>query len=91
MTEVREADLRRLGRAIHLDVTGMGPGLYRVSGGAEPHTVQKQPEGWSCDCADAAYGCGWCKHVLAVGLANGDRKVRRALRLLIPQPERAAR
>lgn len=92
MTEVGQADLRRLARAVHLDVQGMGPGRYRVTGGAEPHSVLKQADGWGCDCADFQFAGGFCKHVVAVRLVAGDPKAIRALRLLIPQPAtRAAR
>ena len=83
----RDADLRRLARALYLDVTEMGLGRFRVSGGAEPHMLQKHSDGMSCDCVDYATRGGLCKHVLAVRLVSGDRKLLRALRLLIPYPQ----
>ena len=62
---------RRLARAVWLDVRGMGPGRYQVTGGAESHIVQKELEGWSCDCADSVFGGAfitqlriWYKHLL---------------------------
>ena len=93
MTDVRQGDLRRLARSVWLDVTGMGPGLYRVTGGTSPHEVRFTKTQRVCDCPDHTMnGNANCKHVLAVRLAKGDLKVRRALRLLIPQPAtRAAR
>ena len=83
--------LRRLAHAVWLDVRGMVPGRYQVTGGAEPHIVQKELDGWSCDCDDSVFGGGWCKHAMAVRLVHGDRNVVRALRLLIVNPEPGAR
>ena len=74
-----------------LDVTGMGPGRYRVTGGASPHEVRFTKTQRVCDCPDHTMnGNANCKHVLAVRLASGDPKAIRALRLLIPQPKRRA-
>lgn len=68
-----EVDPGRLQRATLLEVAGRPP-EYWVSGGAELHKVQKE----SCDCADfGQHGNGWwCKHRLAVRLAQGDRMLR---------------
>ena len=84
---VPSVDLRRLARAVHLAVHGTGPGRYQVSGGAEPHSVLKRADGWSCDCADFQFARGSCKHVLAVGLVSGDATLIESLRLLIPYPQ----
>lgn len=67
-----DIDPGRLQRAAALHVAG-GPGAYWVSGGAEEHCVQ----GNVCDCADfAQHPAGWwCKHRLAVRLANHDRSL----------------
>lgn len=68
-----DIDPGRLQRASTLKVDG-GPWTYWVSGGAEEHCVQ-----WdACDCADfAQHEAGWwCKHRLAVRLANKDRKLK---------------
>ena len=83
----QDVDLRRLARAVHLDVHGTGPGRYEVSGGAEPHSVLKQADGWGCDCADFQFAGGFCKHVLVVRLVSGDRTLIESLRLLIPYPQ----
>jgi helicase len=68
-----DIDPGRLQRASMLKVDG-SPRTYWVSGGAEEHCVQ----GELCDCADfAQHGSGWwCKHRLAVRLANKDRKLK---------------
>ena len=84
MTDVRQEALQRLARCLWLDVEGVGPGHYKVTGGAEPHTVQKQPDGWRCDCIDYAVRGPGCKHTLAVKLRCGDERVIRALRFLAP-------
>ena len=83
----QDVDLRRLARAVHLDVHGTGPGRYQVSGGAEPHSVLKKVDGWGCDCADFQFARGACKHTLAVRLASGDPALIELLRLLIPYPQ----
>ena len=82
----QDVDLRRLARAVYLDVQGMGPGRYQVSGGAEPHSVLTQGDGWGCDCADFQFARGACKHTLAVRLVSGDPTLIESLRLLIPYP-----
>jgi hypothetical protein len=68
-----DIDPGRLQRAATLTVNG-GPKTYWVSGGAEEHIVQ----GDACDCADFErhYSGWWCKHRLAVRLANKDRKLK---------------
>ena len=77
-------DLKRLARNARPDVQRVGPGLFRVNGDALPHLVEKHIDGWSCDCSDFASHGGSCMHVLKVRMASGDRKILRALRLLIP-------
>jgi helicase len=67
-------DPYRLRRALELRVCG-GDGLYRVSGGQEPHEVRVEGEGLACDCADAGAG-QVCKHVLAVRMARGGSGLR---------------
>lgn len=80
-----EIDPGRLKRASLLKVEG-GPKIYWVSGGAEEHCVQDDV----CDCADfAPHVSGWwCKHRLAVRLANNDHKLKaltaRLINLLPP-------
>ena len=68
----QEVDPGRLQRACSLRVDG-SPAHYWVSGGAEEHIVQED----ACDCADFAnHGpTWWCKHRLAVQLAQGNKKV----------------
>lgn len=62
-------DPGRLQRASALKVEG-GPRSWWVSGGAEEHCVQ----GDVCDCADFSQHAPdwWCKHRLAVRLANKE-------------------
>jgi Helix-hairpin-helix domain len=68
-----DIDPGRLQRASTLKVDG-GPHTYWVTGGAEEHCVA----GDACDCADfAQHEPGWwCKHRLAVRLANNERKLK---------------
>jgi helicase len=72
-------DPYRLGRAKELKVSGTDGGIYRVSGGLEPHLVQIASGHCLCDCVDAAKGHE-CKHQLAVRLHRGDRGLRSLLR-----------
>jgi helicase len=67
-----DIDPGRLQRAATLKVDS-DQRTYWVSGGAEEHFVQ----GEICDCADfAQHETGWwCKHRLAVRLANNDRQL----------------
>jgi hypothetical protein len=69
-------DPARVARALHLDVEPLGPGAYRVSGGREPHVVR----GTDCDCADARFHRGPCKHRIAIHVATLHPAVRSALR-----------
>ena len=86
--EVDPGNLRRLARAIHLECEREGPDVYRVSGGAEPHTVivHDQGQGWTCNCIDYGVNGGICKHMIRVRLARGDEQVLRTLQLLVPYP-----
>ena len=70
----RDIDPGRLQRATALCVTRGPRYTYWVSGGAEVHFVAED----SCDCADfKQQGAGWwCKHRLAVRLANTDRMLK---------------
>ena len=63
-------DPSRTVRALSLDVQPLGDGAYIVSGGAEPHQVTTSEEPWRCDCMDAQYGRGACKHAVAVYFAR---------------------
>ena len=67
-----DIDPGRLQRATTLKVNS-SQHVYWVSGGAEEHCVQEDV----CDCADfTQHETGWwCKHRLAVRLANKDRKL----------------
>ena len=79
-------ELNRLARAIHLDVEELADGLYCVTGGAEPHTVDLHEEQW-CRCRDVAkYRGVHCQHELAVKLHRGDRDCLRSLRYWVPRP-----
>jgi helicase len=76
-----DLDPYRLRRALELRVGAKDGGAYRVVGGLEPHLVQSQGGGLSCDCADARDG-NVCKHVLAVRLYQRESDlVRLAWRL----------
>jgi hypothetical protein len=73
-------DPNRLRRALSLTVEPLDDG-FRVSGGAEPHTIR----GRRCTCADAMYRRPIaCKHVLAIHVHRRlDPRVRAALRELV--------
>lgn len=74
-------DPARVRRALDLDVQTLAPGAYRVTGGAAPHFVR----GRQCDCADARFYRGPCKHRMAAYLHDRlDVRVRDALRSLTP-------
>ena len=67
---LRDADQYRIRRARDL-VVRPRPGGYDVSGGLEPHRVERSARGdFACDCLDFAGG-HQCKHVLAVLLHEG--------------------
>ena len=51
-------------RELHVDVVGSG--VYRVTGGRAPHTVEIDADVVRCDCADAHYRRRPCKHLVAV-------------------------
>jgi uncharacterized Zn finger protein len=69
-------DLDRLERALELAAERVGPGRYRVKGGAQEHWVDlfsaAQPR---CDCGDHLWREAVCKHILAALLREGDPRV----------------
>ena len=72
-----KVDPYRLRRALELKVRKRGSRKYIVTGGLEPHRVDRPAEGTlRCDCADFAKG-NECKHLLAVRLERGDRETKR--------------
>lgn len=64
-------DPYRLRRALDLQCVNRGNDAWIVSGGLEPHQVQRTTEQWHCDCTDFAKG-HLCKHILKVRHCNGD-------------------
>ena len=71
----------RVLRSLALDVELLEDGAYLVTGGAEPHAVRCTDSGWSCDCMDARFHEGWCKHQWAVDwFRQLDGRARHALR-----------
>jgi helicase len=81
-----DLDVGRLRRALTLKATRQAPrGPWVVTGGADEHQVYA----CTCDCADflahplAPDGSSWwCKHRLAVAIAQQDRLIQTAVRLL---------
>jgi helicase len=71
-----DVDPYRLRRALDLKAVGEDGGMYRVTGGLEPHQVVWRQGSPQCDCLDFASG-KICKHVLAVRLARGDEGLAR--------------
>ena len=79
-------DLKRLARAIHLDVERLADHRYRVTGGAEPHIVDLR-RARECDCRDAEIQREYaCQHLMATMLYEGDRDCLRSLRYWVPRP-----
>jgi hypothetical protein len=85
---MREIDPIRLARAVHLDAIRRDDVTWRVTGVDSFHVVTDGDTGLLCDCRDFAIRGGPCKHVIRIDLANGDREMISALRLLIPNPRR---
>jgi hypothetical protein len=80
----------RLCRAVHLTVEPLGQAhRYHVSGGTQRHLVDLQES--SCDCADHVYRRILCAHLLAAGLREGMPELLKALRVVVPNPDRARR
>lgn len=67
---VFKVDPYRVRRALDLKVRRQGD-TFLVSGGLEPHRVEKMKGEYRCDCADHAKGHA-CKHTLAVRLHMKD-------------------
>src|SRR5262249_7606467 len=68
-----DVDPYRLRRAIDLKIAGAEGGVFRITGGLEPHVVRTIDGKLSCDCQDAAKAADLpierrhqCKHALAV-------------------------
>ena len=82
--EVTPLDPARLRRALSLNVEELDGSAFVVTGGSQPHKVHHTPNGWRCDCADARYHGGACKHRLAVYLARRlDKRVRDGLSVVV--------
>ncbi|MEO0373759.1 MAG: DEAD/DEAH box helicase [Cyanobacteria bacterium P01_A01_bin.17] len=70
-----EIEPYRLRRALELKVQGQDGGVYRITGGLDPHRVRMGDGQFSCDCPDFGKG-HLCKHILAVRLFRGDAELR---------------
>lgn len=89
-------ELGRLERALELHAAPMDRRRFKITGGAEPHYVDLDPEASSpCDCADFAWRGGVpgmaCKHLLRARLAEGDAQVIRAAAVLLAATREYAR
>ena len=74
-------DPGRTRKALSLHVEPLEDGRYRVVGGAAEHRVNLTGAGWRCDCADARFNGGVCKHRVARYLSERlDSRVLDALR-----------
>jgi helicase len=82
-----EVDPYRLRRALELKVVCVDGGQYRVTGGLEPHSVQRRSGVLLCDCMDASRG-HHCKHLMAVQIQCDDRHLRQLARQLGRSPSR---
>ena len=83
-------DPGRLARAVYLDASPRGGGVWHVLSPETFHVVHMADSGPLCDCADFTNRGISCKHVLAVRLCGGDTEVLRALRQLVANPSRVA-
>ena len=81
-------DLVRLCKAVHLETARRDDRTWEVTSADSFHLVTVADTGLLCDCRDYAIRGGPCKHIIRVGLANGDREVISALRLVVPNPQR---
>ena len=78
--------LDRLERCLRLQATRVGPGRYRVVGGAQIHWVDLYTTALPrCDCGDHLWRDQICKHILAALLREGDERVLTALGHLVRQ------
>ena len=74
----------RLERSLQLHAARVGPGRYRVAGGAQLHWVDLYTASHPrCDCGDHLWRDQVCKHILAALLREGNERVLAALRELI--------
>lgn len=77
-------DLSRLERSLELDGYRIGPGRYRITGGAQQHWVDLYTTSLPrCDCGDHLWREQICKHILAALLREGDERVLAAIRALV--------
>jgi len=72
----RNVDPYRLRRALDLTILGTDGVRCIVKGGLEPHIVLLSTDAYECDCVDASRG-HQCKHVLAVRIHRGDKRIRK--------------
>lgn len=76
-----QCDPARVRRSLSLHVEQLGGSEYVVTGGREPHVVDTSGVPWECDCADARFNPGPCKHTTAVYFVQQlAQPVRAALR-----------
>jgi hypothetical protein len=69
-------DPARLERGVVLEAVRVGPGRYRVTGGADEHWVDLlTPNQPRCDCGDHTWRESVCKHILAALLREGSEEV----------------
>ena len=80
-------DVGRVRRSLALHVTELADGRFRVTGGRQPHHVDTVQVPWLCDCADARFHPGPCKHATAVYFVRQlAQPVRDALRSAVSAP-----
>jgi hypothetical protein len=77
-------DFDRLERSLGLRAERIGPGRFRIHGGAHSHWVDLYTADLPrCDCADHLWRERICKHILAALLREGDERVLAALQGLV--------
>ncbi len=81
-------DAGRLARAVWLTAKPIDVNTYRVRGGTADHMVEVVDGRCYCDCEDAQVRGPGCKHCLLVRLLGGDPELVKALRELVPNPQR---
>ena len=72
----KEIEPYRLRRALELKVKKLGQGIFRVTGGLDPHQVEWVENSSNCDCPDFSKG-NQCKHILATRIYEKEPEILR--------------
>ena len=81
-----DINLKRLAKAVHLDVERAGESRYLVFSFGHSYIVDLKSDE-PCHCADYAIRGVVCAHILACRMLEGDVEVLRSLRAITPLPQ----